>query len=91
MHELNRRGEAVGELVGGNLSLLAHLTGTPSDIKTKGRILFLEDVGEYLYATDRMLYQLKRSGKLDDRLAGFDYRGIYGYEGHAAAVWANGI
>jgi muramoyltetrapeptide carboxypeptidase len=69
VHDFNRRGEAVGELVGGNLSLLAHLTGTPSDIKTKGRILFLEEVGEYLYAVDRMLYQLKRSGKLD-RLAG---------------------
>jgi muramoyltetrapeptide carboxypeptidase len=69
VHDLNRRGEAVGELVGGNLSLLAHLTGTESDIKTKGKILFLEEVGEYLYATDRMLYQLKRSGKLD-RLAG---------------------
>ncbi len=69
VHPFNRRGEAVGELVGGNLSLLAHLTGTTSDIKTKGRILFLEEIGEYLYATDRMLYQLKRSGKLD-RLAG---------------------
>ena len=69
VHTFNRRGEAVGELVGGNLSLLAHCTGTASDIKTKGRILFLEEVGEYLYATDRMLYQLKRSGKLD-RLAG---------------------
>lgn len=69
VHAFNRKGEAVGELVGGNLSLLAHCTGTASDIKTKGRILFLEEVGEYLYATDRMLYQLKRSGKLD-RLAG---------------------
>jgi muramoyltetrapeptide carboxypeptidase len=69
VHELNHPGEAVGELVGGNLSLLAHLVGTPSDIKTKGRILFLEDVGEYLYNVDRMLYQLKRAGKLN-RLAG---------------------
>ena len=69
VHDFNRKGEAVGELVGGNLSLLAHLTGTPSDMKTKGRILFLEDVGEYLYNVDRMLYQLKRAGKLD-KLAG---------------------
>lgn len=69
VHELNHRGEAVGELVGGNLSLLAHLVGTPSDIKTKGRILFLEDVGEYLYNVDRMLHQLKRAGKLA-KLAG---------------------
>jgi muramoyltetrapeptide carboxypeptidase len=68
-HDYNRRGEAVGELVGGNLSLLAHITGTGSDIKTKGRILFIEDVGEYSYNVDRMLHQLKRSGKLS-KLAG---------------------
>jgi muramoyltetrapeptide carboxypeptidase len=68
-HERNRKGEGVGELIGGNLSLLAHLTGTASDYKYKGRILFLEDVGEYLYNIDRMLYQMKRSGKLD-KLAG---------------------
>ena len=68
-HDFNRRGEAIGELVGGNLALLAHLVGTDSDIKTKGRILFIEDVGEYLYNVDRMMYQLKRSGKLD-KLAG---------------------
>ena len=68
-HEFNRKGEAVGELVGGNLSLLAHVTGTGSDIKTRGRILFLEDVGEYLYNVDRMMYQLLRGGKLD-HLAG---------------------
>ena len=68
-HEFNRKGEAIGELVGGNLALLAHLAGTDSDLKTKGRILFIEDVGEYLYNIDRMMYQLKRSGKLD-KLAG---------------------
>ena len=68
-HEFNRRGEAIGELVGGNLALLAHLVGSDSDIKTKGRILFIEDVGEYLYNLDRMMVQLKRSGKLN-RLAG---------------------
>ncbi len=68
-HEFNRKGEAVGELVGGNLALLAHMVGTPSDIKTKGRILFLEDVGEYLYNIDRMMRQLQRSGKLS-KLAG---------------------
>ena len=68
-HPFNRQGQAEGPLVGGNLSLLAHLCGTSSEIKTKGRILFLEDVGEYLYNVDRMLYQLKRNGRLD-RLAG---------------------
>lgn len=68
-HPFNRKGEAVGELVGGNLALLAHAVGTPSDMKTKGRILFLEDVGEYLYNIDRMMRQLKRAGKFD-KLAG---------------------
>ena len=68
-HEFNRKGEAIGELVGGNLSLLAHLVGTDSDLKTKGRILFIEDIGEYRYNIDRMLCQLKRNNKLS-KLAG---------------------
>jgi muramoyltetrapeptide carboxypeptidase len=68
-HTLNKRGTAVGELVGGNLSLLAHLIGTSSDITTKNKILFIEDIGELIYSTDRLLYQLLRSGKLDS-LAG---------------------
>jgi muramoyltetrapeptide carboxypeptidase len=63
-HEFNKKGEAVGEIVGGNLSLLVHAIGTDSDIKTRGRILFIEDVSEYSYNVDRMFYQLKRSGKL---------------------------
>lgn len=66
---LNIKGKASGQLVGGNLSLLAHVTGTSSDIQTKGKILFIEETGEYLYSADRMLYQLKRSGKLN-KLAG---------------------
>ncbi len=69
VHPFNQKGTATGELVGGNLSLLAHLTGTDSDIKTKGRILFIEDIGEQLYNIDRMMHQLKRSGKLS-RLEG---------------------
>lgn len=69
IHPFNRRGEAIGELVGGNLALLAHVLGTDSDLKTRGRILFVEDVGEYLYNVDRMMRQLKRSGKLA-KLAG---------------------
>lgn len=64
-HEFNKAGSVEAELIGGNLSLLAHLIGTDSDIKTKHRILFLEDVGEYLYNIDRMLVQLKRAGKFD--------------------------
>jgi len=64
-HDFNKIGMASGPLVGGNLALLAHISGTSSDFKTKNRILFLEDVGEYLYNIDRMLYQLKRNGKFD--------------------------
>ena len=64
-HPFNKNGKANGELVGGNLSLLAHLTGTASDINTKNKILFIEDIGEQVYNIDRMLYQLKRSGKLE--------------------------
>lgn len=64
-HPFNRTGHTHGTLVGGNLSLLAHLVGSLSDIDTKEKILFLEDVGEYLYNIDRMLRQLKRNGKLD--------------------------
>jgi muramoyltetrapeptide carboxypeptidase len=69
VHPFNKKGTATGELVGGNLCLLAHLTGTPSDINTKNKILFIEDIGEQIYNIDRMLYQLKRSGKLKN-LAG---------------------
>jgi muramoyltetrapeptide carboxypeptidase len=65
-HALNKPGEAEGSLIGGNLSLLVHLIGTQSDIDSKSKILFLEDVGEYLYNVDRMMMQLKRSGKLEN-------------------------
>ncbi len=74
-HAFNKKGEAVGELVGGNLALLVSMIGTESDLKTRGRILFIEDVGEYLYSIDRMMYQLKRSGKLS-KLAGLIIGGI---------------
>lgn len=58
-------GQARGRLTGGNLSLVAALMGTPYEIETKGRILFLEDVGERPYRVDRMLSQLDLGGKLD--------------------------
>jgi len=61
---LNKNGEVTGVLVGGNLSLLYALSGTASDIDTKDKILFLEDLDEYLYHIDRMMLNLKRSGKL---------------------------
>ncbi|MFT3910143.1 MAG: LD-carboxypeptidase [Ferruginibacter sp.] len=64
-HPLNRKGDVEGILIGGNLTLLTNIIGTASDFDTKNKILFIEDIGEYLYKIDRMLYQLKRSGKFD--------------------------
>lgn len=64
-HPFNRQGKTMGRLIGGNLSLLAHLAGTPSAFNPKNKILFIEDVGEYIYNIDRMLYQLKRAGMFD--------------------------
>lgn len=64
-HPLNRVGEATGVLVGGNLSILYSLNGTISDLDTKDKILFMEDLDEYLYHIDRMMLNMKRSGKLD--------------------------
>jgi muramoyltetrapeptide carboxypeptidase len=60
----NKRGLAEGVLIGGNLKTLETLSGTASDIKTDGKILFVEDTGEYLYSIDRMFWNLKRTGKL---------------------------
>ena len=60
----NRNGSAKGIIIGGNLSLIDNLCGSVSDVDTTGKILFIEDVGEYLYKIDGMLWNLKRSGKL---------------------------
>lgn len=65
VYSFNKNGKAEAELVGGNLALLVNMIGTASDINTKNKILFIEDIGEYIYSTDRMMYQLKRCGKLD--------------------------
>ncbi len=61
-HELNKIGEASGELVGGNLSVLYGLRGTPFDIDFRGKILFIEDLGERLYHIDRMMQNLRLGG-----------------------------
>lgn len=60
----NVPGKANGQFVGGNLSLIYSLSGTPYDLDTTNKILFLEDLDEYLYHIDRMMMQLKLSGKL---------------------------
>ncbi len=74
-HPLNRKGKAEGFLTGGNLSLLYALNNTVSDIDTDGKILFIEDLDEYLYHIDRMIITLKRSGKLAN-LAGLVVGGM---------------
>jgi len=68
-HPLNRIGTCTGALTGGNLSLLYALSGSISDLDMANKILFIEDVDEYLYHIDRMMLQLKRAGKLQN-LAG---------------------
>jgi muramoyltetrapeptide carboxypeptidase len=60
-----RKGTCKGPLVGGNLSILYSLSKTASDIDTNGKVLFLEDLDEYLYHIDRMMMNLRRSGKLE--------------------------
>lgn len=67
--ENNRKGKTSGELVGGNLSIISSMHGTPCELKTNGKILFIEEIDEFLYHTDRMMHQLKLSGKLEN-LAG---------------------
>jgi len=61
----SKAGEGKGELVGGNLSILYSLSASESDINTDGKILFIEDLDEYLYHVDRMMQNMKRSGKLN--------------------------
>lgn len=63
-HPFNRTGKASGEIVGGNLSVLYSILGSESETNLDGKILFIEDLDEYLYHIDRMMMNLKRSGKL---------------------------
>lgn len=68
-HILNQEGSASATLVGGNLCMIAHLIGSNNAINTKGKILFIEDVGEAHYNIDRLMIQCKNAGVFDD-LAG---------------------
>jgi len=63
--EHNKSGKANAVITGGNLVMLAHLTGSVSEVDTRHKILFIEDVGEHYYNIDRLMINLKRAGKLD--------------------------
>lgn len=63
---LNKTGTASGQLVGGNLTLLHTMLGSRSSINTDGKILFIEEIGEYAYHIDRMLQSLKRAGYFEN-------------------------
>ena len=65
-HPLNRPGESKGVIVGGNLSVLCGMLGSNSFPDTDGRIFFIEEVDEYIYHVERMMYALKRAGKLQN-------------------------
>ncbi|MBN2263498.1 MAG: LD-carboxypeptidase [Prolixibacteraceae bacterium] len=79
--EFNRPGKASAPVVGGNLSMIYSLRGTPYDIDTNGKILFIEDLGEYLYHLDRMMMNLKTGGKLEN-LAGLIVGHFTGMKDH---------
>ncbi|RCT54074.1 LD-carboxypeptidase [Winogradskyella sp. KYW1333] len=64
--EYNREGEATGQLIGGNLTMLHTMLGSDTSIDTSNKILFIEEIGEYKYHIDRMLQSLKRAGYFDN-------------------------
>jgi len=82
-HPANRLGHSEGILVGGNLCLMTHLIGSKNQLDTKGKILCIEDVGEYHYNVDRMLIQCKNAGLLDG-LAGLVVGGFTEMKDEAA-------
>ena len=63
--DINQKGSVKGEIIGGNLSIIYSLMGSKSDICTEGKILFIEDVDEYLYHIDRMIISLARNKKFE--------------------------
>ena len=76
-HSFNKNGKVKSAIVGGNLSILYSLLGSKSQLNTDGKILFIEDLDEYLYHIDRMMQALKRAGMLEN-LSGLIVGGMSG-------------
>lgn len=74
-HSFNKKGEASAEITGGNLSMIYSQAGSNTKLETEGKVLFIEDLDEYLYHIDRMMYNLKRNGYLEN-LAGLIVGGM---------------
>lgn len=87
--EILSSGKATGPMLGGNLTTLTHLIGTPHEISWDGAILFLEDVNEAPYRLDRMLTQLKQAGRLDG-LAGL-ILGNFDACGQVEEIWTRAL
>jgi muramoyltetrapeptide carboxypeptidase len=87
-HPLNRMGKVVGEMIGGNLSILYSLCGSNSTVTTEGKILFIEDLDEYLYHIDRMMMNLKRNGWLKN-LNGLVVGGLTGMRDNSVPFGKN--
>lgn len=83
-HPANHLGHTKGVLVGGNLCLITHLIGSKNQLDTKGKILCIEDVGEFHYNVDRMLIQCKNAGLLDE-IAGLVVGGFTDMQDEATA------
>lgn len=89
-HKVHRPGEMKGEVIGGNLSILYSLLGSQSGVDTKGKILFIEDLDEYLYHIDRMMMNIKRNGYFND-LAGLIIGGMTDMNDNAMPFGKNAL
>ncbi|NQY66545.1 MAG: LD-carboxypeptidase [Flavobacteriales bacterium] len=87
-HPMNRKGKAKGQVVGGNLSIIYSMMGSESQMRTDGKILFLEDLDEYMYHIDRMIMNLKRSGMLN-KISGLVVGGMTDMNDNAIAFGRN--
>jgi len=86
-HIYNKPGLATAPMIGGNLCLMTHLIGSKNSMDTSGKILFLEDIGEFHYNLDRMVIQIKNAG-LFNNLAGLVLGGFSDMRDEATDIGA---